>query len=260
MITSTSELVDISLEERVLRIKFNRPDKKNALSREMYAAMADAVNESNSDSAVRVLMFQGSDDCFTSGNDVKDFMMEPETGPESSVGRFLSAVPQATKPIVAAVNGPAVGIGTTLLLHCDLAYAGESARFQMPFVNLGLIPEFGSSLILPQLMGHRRASDLLLLGQPFSAATAKEVGIVNDVLPDEKVIDTAFAKAQALAAQPPSALRETKRLLRLGDAQAIADRIQEEGSHFADLLASAEAMEAFTAFMEKRKPDFSQFD
>lgn len=260
MITSSSELVAISVEDRVLRIRMNRPDKKNALSREMYTAMAEAVEASNSDSEVRCILFEGTNGCFSSGNDIQDFMSAPATDGESPVGRFLAAVPVAEKPILVAAVGPAIGIGTTLLLHCDLAYAGEGTRFQMPFVNLGLVPEFGSSLILPRLMGHARAAELLYFGQPFTAATAKEFGIVNEVVADDAVSDYAMEKARTLAAQPPSALRLTKKLLRKTGQDELAARVKEEGDHYTTLLTSPESAEAFTAFMEKRKPDFSKFE
>jgi enoyl-CoA hydratase/carnithine racemase len=260
MTTTTCEHVDISVDAKVMRIKLNRPDKKNAISRAMYAAMADAVVASNTDSSVRVVMFEGTEGCFTSGNDLKDFMVEPDIGTESPAGRFLGAVPQAQKPVVAAVTGMAVGIGTTLLLHCDLAYAAKSAKFHTPFVNLGLVPEFGSSYLLPQLAGPRRASELLMLGQPFDAEHAKALGIINDVVADEKVVEFTLEKAQALAAQPPSALRRTKELLRRHSLDAIMDQMKAEVDHFGHSLTSPEAAEAFTAFMEKRKPDFSKFD
>ena len=260
MIASTSELVAVSVEDRVLRIRMNRPEKKNALSKAMYSAMADAVEASNSDSEVRCILFEGTDGCFSSGNDIKDFMNREDVHGESPVGRFLSAVPRAEKPIIAAPSGIAVGIGTTLLLHCDLVYAGEGTRFQMPFVSLGLVPEFGSSLVIPKLMGNVRAAELLYFGQPFTAATAKEYGIVNEIVADDAVSEYAMGKARALAAQPPNALRLTKKLLRKTEIEELEARVKEEGAHYDTLLQSPEAIEAFTAFMEKRKPDFSQFE
>ena len=260
MATTQTEYVQTTIDDRLLRIRFNRPKKKNAITRDMYSVMADAIVSSNGDPSVRVVVFEGSEGCFTSGNDLMDFMNAPDTGPDSPVGRFLSALSTAEKPVVAAVTGIAVGIGTTLLLHCDLVYASEKAKFHMPFVNLGLVPEFGSSLILPGLMGQRRAAELLLLGQPFDAAQACALGIVNAVVPEDRVVEVALEKARALAQQAPSALRQTKKLMKRANSQAIAEQIVEEGSHFAALLSSPEAMEAFQAFMEKRKPDFSTFE
>ena len=260
MAVAQQEHVAISNEDSILRIRFNRADKKNAITRDMYTAMADAIAASNTDSSVRVILFEGTEGCFTSGNDLKDFMNAPTTGDGSPVGRFLAETSTAEKPIVAAVTGIAVGIGTTLLLHCDLAYASEKATFHMPFVNLGLVPEFGSSLILPSLLGQRRASELLMLGKPFDADKALELGFVNAIHPDDQVVSSAMDAARALAAQPPSALRQTKKLMRRGFVDAIAEQIREEGDHFATSLTGPEAAEAFQAFMEKRKPDFSKFE
>jgi len=257
---SSSEHITITLDTRVLRIQFNRPDKKNAITRDMYSTMAGAITQANDDSAVRVILFEGSPDCFTSGNDLSDFMNAPQIGSGTPVGTFLDVASTTPKPVVAAVTGIAVGIGTTMLLHCDLAYAGESAKFHMPFVNLGLVPEFASSLLLPQLVGQRRAAELLMFGQPFDAAKALELGIINQIYPDDKLVDEAAAKAHALAAQPPAALRHTKRLMKHAAIENITSQIQTEGDCFSDALQGPEAQEAFRAFMEKRKPDFSQFD
>jgi len=260
MITSTCEHITINVEEKILRIRFNRPDKKNAITRDMYAAMADAIVDSNSEPSVRAITIEGTDGCFTSGNDLKDFMVAPDTGETSSVGRFIQAVCEAEKPIVAAVTGLAVGIGTTMLLHSDLVYVSENANFVMPFVNLGLVPEFGSSLVLPQLVGQRQAAEMLMLGEPFGADKALELGIANGVVAANKVVETALEKAKALAKQPPAALRLTKKLMKQGNEIAIAEQINVESEKFGHSLASPEAQEAFTAFMEKRAPDFSKFD
>ena len=257
---STCEFIDVLVEEKILRIKINRPEKMNAINRDMYAAMADAIQASNQDSSVRVIVIEGSEGCFTSGNDLKDFMGDPEVGEQSSVERFIQAVLVAEKPIVAAVTGLATGIGTTMLLHCDLVYASEKASFNMPFINLGLVPEFGSSLLLPHLVGQRRASEMLMLGKPFSAETAQAVGIVNDVVSPDQVIEIALTIAKTLAALPSTALRLTKKLMKQPQAEAIAHHINVEGELFEQALSSPEANEAFTAVMEKRKPNFSQFD
>jgi enoyl-CoA hydratase/carnithine racemase len=225
----SSEHITVRVDDRVLRIQFNRPDKKNAITRDMYSNMANAITQANDDSTVRVILFEGSTGCFTSGNDLSDFMNAPQIGSETPVGNFLDVASTTPKPVVAAVTGIAVGIGTTMLLHCDLAYACESAKFHMPFVNLGLVPEFASSLLLPQLVGQRRAAELLMFGQPFDASTAHEMGIINQVYPDDTLLDEAVAKAHALAAQPPAALRETKRLMKQACLGDIAGQIQTEG-------------------------------
>lgn len=260
MAYTSSEHINVTLDDRVLRIQFNRPEKKNAITRDMYTTMADAIFQANDDTAVRVILLEGSPGAFTAGNDLADFMNAPNTGGESPVGRFLEAGATTPKPLVASVTGIAVGIGTTLLLHCDLAYASESATFIMPFVNLGLVPEFGSSLLLPQLVGQRRAAELLMLGQPFDATTAKDLGLINQIFPDDVASEEAFYKAQALAQQPPAALRQTKQLMKQPIAEAVANQMATEGGHFASMLTGGEAMEAFQAFMQKRKPDFSNFD
>lgn len=244
----------------ILTLRINRPDKKNALNLAMYKALADSLTEADSDDAVRVILICGSDDCFTSGNDLADFLAEPPTDPESPVMQFLTAISEARKPIVAAVNGLAVGIGVTMLLHCDLVYAGNSATFQMPFVNLGLCPEAGSTLLLPRIMGHQRAADLLLLGEPFSADKAYSLGIVTALCPDSDLLTTARKKALQLAAQPAAAVRLAKNLLKRDYATPLKKTIAEEGAQFIACLKSPEAAEALQAFMQRRKPDFSKFN
>jgi enoyl-CoA hydratase/carnithine racemase len=260
MSTVQTDFVTTNIVDRILTITFNRPEKKNAITRDMYQVMADAITASNGDPSVRVILFEGTDGCFTSGNDLKDFMSDPNTGGESSVGKFLEAVVRAEKPIVAAVTGIAVGIGTTLLLHSDLVIASESAKFHMPFVNLGLVPEFGSSMILPQLMGHRRASELILLGKPFGPDEALELGIINKVQPADQVIEAARTMATELTQRPPAALRAAKKLMRSESMEAVLNQIQLEAEQFATCLTGSEAMEAMQAFMQKRKPDFSSFE
>lgn len=247
-------------KERILRIMINRPQKKNALTRAMYAAMAEAITRAEEDSSIRVVLLHGSQDCFTAGNDLKDFRAFRQDGNNKDVSNFLSAISRAEKPIVAAVGGVAVGVGTTMLLHCDLVYAGEGAKFRMPFVALGLCPEAASSFLLPRLIGHQRASELLLLGEPFSATKAFEIGLVNAVYPDSEYIDKAFTHAVNLAHQPPASVRITKALLKKSIAQTIADTMAEERKQFSERLNSGECAEALTAFFERRKPDFSKFD
>lgn len=255
-----TDYIQSDFKEGILTLRFHRPEKKNALNLAMYAALAAAFRRADDDDAVRVLLLAGSEGCFTSGNDLADFMSSPPTGEESPVMQFLYAISQARKPIVAAVGGTAVGVGATMLLHCDLVYAGAGALFQMPFVNLGLCPEAGSTLLLPRMMGYQRAAELLLLGEPFGAETAREVGIVNVVCPDGELMETARRKARQLAAQPAAAVRLAKNLLKRGDAAAVRETIAEEGVRFVERLRSPEAAEALQAFMQRRSPDFSRFN
>ena len=243
---------------RVARIRFDRLDKKNAITREMYAQLAEALSAADSNDEVRAILLHGSRECFTSGNDVSDFLKR-RPGEVSPAFALFDVLPAMEKPVVAAVNGPAVGIGTTLLLHCDLVYAAPGARFQLPFVPLGIVPEFGSTLLLPLLAGYQRAAELLLLGQPFTAEKAREVGIVTAVFPEESFLAEAEKAAAALASLPPESVRLTKRLMKQRNARAVNEQIAEEGRLFLERLASPEAKEAMSAFLEKRKPDFSRF-
>ena len=245
--------------EGILSIRLNRPEKKNALNLAMYAALTNALERADQDDAIRVILLTGSDSCFTSGNDLADFLALPATGEESPAIRFLRAISSARKPVVAAVSGLAVGIGVTMLLHCDLVLAAEDARFQMPFVNLALCPEAGSSLLLPRVMGHQRAAELLLLGEPFGAAVAREVGIVNRVCPDGDLQATARSLAKQLAAQPAAAVRLAKFLLKRDLAAPVQETIGVELGYFMERLKTPEAAEALQAFMERRQPDFSRF-
>ena len=244
---------------KVLTIEIARPEKKNALTQAMYTAMSDALERAEADDEVRVTLITGVGNAFTSGNDVLDFMNAPPDVESTPVGRFLSTITRTKKPVVAAVNGIAIGIGTTLLLHCDLAYAGQGAVFQMPFVNLGLCPEAGSSFLLPQYLGHRKAAELLLLGEKFDAQTALACGLVNAVTSDEALLATALEKAAKLAAQPPASVRISKALMKQTNNATLEGAMREELRHFAERLTSMEAAEAFTAFVERRKPDFSSF-
>ena len=242
----------------ILRIQLNRPEKRNALTFAMYQKMADALLRADQDDSVRVVLLTGTENCFCAGNDLVDFK-NISLGKERLRNPFVPAISGAQKPIVAAVSGAAIGIGTTLLLHCDLVYAGTKALFQLPFVNLGLCPELGSSVLLPLLMGHQRAAELFLLGEPFGAKTAQEVGIVNLVCPEADLMTTALDIARKLAAQPPASVRLTKALMKRGREAVVAAAIEEEASHFSQRLLSPEAKEAFQAFVERRKPDFSRF-
>ena len=244
----------------VATIEIARPEKKNALTVEMYQAMADAIAAAGEDAAVRALLITGQPGIFTSGNDLQDFLNRPRPHiDESPVFRFMRALIACDKPVVAAVTGAAIGIGTTMLLHCDLVYVSDEARLAMPFASLGLVPEFASSVLVPRLMGGRRAAEKLLLGDPFTGQTAVECGIANAVLPAAEVLPHARRVAERFNALPPSAVRETKRLLREPDRAAILDAVKREGAIFTAQLASAEAREAMQAVLEKRKPDFSKF-
>lgn len=248
----------VSRDGAVTTIELNRPQRRNALTAEMYAQLAEALREAEADDAVRVVLFRGKADVFTAGNDIEDFIQRPPVGDDPPVFRFLRAVAHATKPLVAAVNGPAVGIGTTLLFHCDLVYAGDNARFQMPFTSLGIVPEFASTYLLPLIAGYQRAAELLLLGEPFGPDKALAAGFVTRVVPASETFEVASQAAAKLAALPPKSIRLTKALLREGHRAAVDTQLQKEGEHFRRMLGEPAAREALSAFMEKRKPDFSR--
>lgn len=256
---TTPSLTEIltHLDAGVLSLTINRVDKKNSITAAMYATMADALAAAENDSAVKAVVIQGHETIFSAGNDIGDFLNKPPSTQDSPVFRFLRGISSFPKPIVAAVCGPAVGIGTTMLLHCDLIYAGDNAAFSMPFVNLGLCPEAASSFLVPQLMGYPRAAEALLLGEPFSAETALELGLINRIVPPAEVSALAQQQARKLAAKPLSSVIETKRLMKKGNASTVAERMAEEGASFGRMLGEPAAREAFTAFMGKRKPDFS---
>ena len=253
-----SDQVIVEVKDRVQWVRLNRPEKKNALTGAMYTAMSEALIAAGSDDNVRVIVIGGAEDCFTAGNDIADFAAA-KPGQVSPAIRFLETLAATAKPVLAAVSGVAIGIGTTLLLHCDLVYATAGSRFQLPFVNLGLCPEAASSMILPALMGTHRAAELLLFGEPFSADVACKLGIVNHVVTVAELLPTVTAKAQELAQKPPASLRTTKMLLKSGQSEAIKQAMAREGQNFAALLQGPEAKEAMAAFLERRKPDFSRF-
>jgi enoyl-CoA hydratase/carnithine racemase len=244
------------IADGVLTLTINRVDKKNSFTPAMYAAMAHGLEQAKADPAIRVTVIQGDVTVFSAGNDIGDFLQRKPSTQESPVFQFLRAIASHPKPIIAAVCGPAVGIGTTLLFHCDLVYAGDNAAFSMPFVNLGLCPEAASSLLVPQMMGYHRAAEALLLGEPFMAEAAMEVGLVNRIVPPTEV--NGMAQARKLAAKPLASLVETKRLMKKGQMAQVLAQMAEEGDSFARLLQEPAAKEAFTAFLEKRKPDFSK--
>ena len=247
----------IHTADGVMTLTLNRLDKKNSFSQAMYATCADALDTAAADATVRTVVLQGHLTVFSAGNDVGDFLNGPVATQESPVFRFLRSIAQFPKPLVAAVCGPAVGIGTTLLFHCDLVYAGDNAAFSMPFVNLGLCPEAASSLLVPQMMGYHRAAEALLLGEPFMAEAALEIGLVNRIVPPTEANGIAQSQARKLAAKPLSSLVETKRLMKKGQMAQVLSVMAEEGESFGRMLREPAAREAFTVFMEKRKPDFS---
>ncbi|NIM40549.1 MAG: enoyl-CoA hydratase [Hydrogenophaga sp.] len=248
----------VHTEAGIRTVTLNRVDKKNSITSAMYGAMADALASAVDDPAVRVVLLQGHETVFSAGNDIGDFLNNPPAGLDSPVFRFLKGIATFPKPLLAAVCGPAVGVGTTLLFHCDLVYAGDNAAFSMPFVNLGLCPEAASSLLVPQMLGYHRAAEALLLGEPFMAEAALEVGLVNRVLPPTEANDYAQSVAKKLAAKPLSSLVETKRLMKKGQEERVLRTIAEEGESFGRMLREPAAKEAFGAFMERRKPDFSK--
>ena len=257
--TEATQDILVHTEAGVTTITFNRVDKKNSITTTMYAAMADALAAAEADASVRAVVFQGDVAVFSAGNDIGDFLQQPPATQDSPVFRFLRGLAAFPKPVIAAVCGPAVGIGTTLLFHCDLVYAGDNAAFSMPFVNLGLCPEAASSLLVPQMFGYHRAAEALLLGEPFFAEAALEVGLVNRIVPPTEVNAVAQGAARKLALKPLSSLIETKRLMKQGQAPQVVARMTEEGASFGRMLREPAAREAFGAFMEKRKPDFSRF-
>lgn len=241
-------------EDGVLRVQLHRPAKKNALTLAMYAALTAALAEADRDAGVRAVVVTGSGDSFSSGNDIADFLAAPPQGEESPVFQFLTALRQFEKPMVAAVAGLAVGIGVTLLLHCDLVYVQAGTALSLPFVNLGLCPEAGSSVLLPRLIGYPRAAELLLLGQAFSAEQALAWGMINGIGPDaESTLALAMAQARRLAGQPAEAVRLAKALLKRGEAEAVQTAIAIESRHFVERLRSPQTAAALMAFVERRR-------
>ena len=243
----------------VATIEIARPEKKNAITAAMYEAMAEAIAAAGDDSAVRALLMTGQPGVFTSGNDIEDFLQRPPRDEDAPVFQFMRALVDCEKPVVVAVTGAAIGIGTTLLMHADLVYVSDEARLAMPFVTLGLVPEFASSLLAPQIMGRARAAEKLLLGEPFTGAEAVEMGLANAALPAGEVVNHARRVAERFNALPPGAVRDAKRLLRAPQREATLATVRAEGEIFSARLRSPEAMEAFQAFLQKRKPDFSRF-
>lgn len=242
----------------ILRVTVNRPAKKNAMTSAMYIALANAFNEAAKDDDIHVVIWDAAGDSFSAGNDIEDFLKNPPGPGESPQARLGDALLNLDKPVIAAVKGIAIGGGTTLLTHCDFVYAGESSKFKLPFVDLGLVPEFGSSWSVPARSGYLRAAELFMLGQAFSAEVAAQVGLVTQVVPDAELSETVTQTAKKLAAKPIGALRATKKLLRESSRQQIDQAVKAELEEFSKRVRSAEVREVFTAFMEKRPPDFTK--
>jgi enoyl-CoA hydratase/carnithine racemase len=242
----------------ILRVQLDRPAKKNAMTSAMYITLADLLNAAARDDQIRVVLWHGAGDSFSAGNDLADFLKNPPGPGESPQARLITALINFDKPLVAAVQGAAIGSGTTMLTHCDFVLAGESAKFQMPFVNLALVPEFGSSYAVPARIGYLRAAELIQLGLPFDAVRAAELGLVTRVVPDQKLLATATETAQKLAEKPAVALQACKRLMKATFRDQLGQAAKRENEEFSAQVRSADAKEAFAAFLEKRRPDFTR--
>lgn len=256
-----TEQILTKIEDKVLHIILNRPEKKNALTRAMYRGLADSIEKAENDKNVRVILIYGNGDSFCAGNDLKDFQdvnyfANSEERPSATLTNWIM---KAKKPIIAAVHGYAIGVGTTMLLHCDLLYASEDAKFQFPFTNLGLVPEFGSTFNLPELVGKFRAAELFFFGDFFTAKEAHKIGMVNKVFLKEELIEKVNAIAELLAKKPPVALSSTKELIKKYHKGILEKLMPEEGAEFVRRQISPEAQEAFSAFFESRKRNFSKF-
>jgi enoyl-CoA hydratase/carnithine racemase len=249
-------MIRFEIDGAIATIAFNRPQKKNAITAAMYQAAADALKEADGHDAVRVIVITGDGNCFTAGNDLEDFLQSPPQGDDSPVTQFMNALRTTAKPVIAAVPGLAIGIGTTLLLHCELVYAADNAKFAMPFSQLGLCPEFASSVLLPRVAGYQRAAEKLLLGEAFDAHEAEKMGIVNCVLPADDLMTFVHAQAAKLTALPAESLRVTKQLMKTDLQTPVAAAMQTEMQHFTRMLNGPDAKEAFAAFLDKRKPAF----
>ena len=244
---------------QVLSLRLNRPERRNAMTGEMYSILANAITQAQTDPNIRAICLSGEGKGFCAGNDLGDFMNSPDMSDDSPVLRFLKALSTSEVPLVAAVHGAAVGIGTTVLLHCDLVYATQSTKFALPFVNLGLVPEAGSSLLLPRIMGHVRAAELILLGDVFLADKAYDYGLINAIVSEEELLAKGLSIAKQLAEKPPASLRRSRALLKRATSTEVQETMKIEVEHFSAQLQGPECKEAFTAFFEKRKPDFSTF-
>ena len=251
---------DIVTEEvgSILRVQLNRPTKRNAMTSAMYVALARIFNQAANDENIQVVLWHGAGDSFCAGNDIEDFLKNPPGPGESPQASLMSAFVNFDKPVVAAVHGAAIGGGTTMLTHCDFIYAGENAKFQMPFINLAVVPEFGSSCTVPARIGHIRAAELILLGLPFDAKRAADLGFVTQVVADQTLLATASETARKLAAKPASALQASKSLMKRSFREQIKAAMKAENEEFSAQIRSEDAKEALTAFLEKRAPDFTK--
>lgn len=247
-----------SVENGVALLEMARPEKRNALTQAMYAELANGLGSAMADETVRAIVIAGQPGIFTAGNELGDFVNAPPAGVDFPAFRFMKALLQVDKPVIAAVTGPAIGIGATMLLHCDLVYIAAGATLSMPFVNLGLVPEFASSLLLPLRLGHVRAAQKLLLGEPIPADEAVRLGLANAVLPADQVLAHARAEAERFNALPQEGVRASKRLMKRAQARLVEETIAEEFKVFGARLGSAEVREAVAAFFEKRAPDFTR--
>lgn len=253
-----SEHIKLSQHDGVLEIIFARPDKKNALTNAMYRTAREALESAQKDNSIRVVLFGAEGNAFTAGNDLGDFAnVSSGQADEPQAGPFIQTIGRAEKPIVAAVPGIAVGVGTTMLLHCDLVYVADTAKLSAPFVNLALVPEAASSMLMPARIGYVRSFAAFALGESISGPEAVALGLANKALPLEEVLPAARSAAQALAKKPAGSLVATKKLMR--DAETILARMKHESQIFGERLRSDEAREAFSAFAERRQPDFSKF-
>src|SRR4051812_10307367 len=243
--------------ENILRVQLNRPTKRNAMTSSMYATLADVFNYAATDERTRVILWHGAGDSFSAGNDVEDFLRNPPGPGDSPQARLMAALIDLDRPLIAAVHGAAIGGGTTMLTHCDFVYAGDSAKFQMPFINLAVVPEFGSSWSVPARIGHIRASELILLGLPFDSRRAADLGLVTRVVPDQDLRATATETARNLAAKPTGALQASKRLMKRPFREQIRAAMTAENEEFSEQVRSEDAKEALTAFLEKRQPHFN---
>jgi enoyl-CoA hydratase/carnithine racemase len=246
------------LSEGILRVELNRPTRKNAMTSRMYVVLAGIFNDAAKDQGIRAVLWHGAGDSFCAGNDVEDFLKNPPGPGESPQAQLMHALLDFDKPLIAAVQGAAIGGGTTMLMHCDFVYAGDSAKFQMPFINLAVVPEFGSSFTVPARIGHVRAAELILLGMPFDAKRAADLGFVTRVVPDQNLLATASETARNLAAKPAGALQASKRLLKRSFCKRIKAAMKAENEEFSALVRSEDAKEALTAFLEKRAPHFGR--
>ena len=249
--TESAVKIEGSAGSAVRVVRLSRPEKRNALTAAMYAALAEAFRQLDADESVRAIVLAGDESAFTGGNDLADFLHQPPGGPDAPVFQFMRALSSCRKPVVAAVCGPAVGIGTTLLFHCDFVYVAADARLAAPFVKLGLVPEYASSLLMPARLGHLRAAEWLLLGETFSGEQAAAMGVANRALPAPEVLPAALATAEKLAALPPRAVQTSKALMRGHDAEQLRNTIVLEAKAFGEALQSAEAKAAFAAFLRR---------